>query len=140
MSVSGSGTTLCSAHLAGGRCVTSDTRMTCGVVGYTEVMAREPALIRMLRAGRDEGADLEGTLEALARVFGRRATAERVGPHFTCAEANRIAEVLIASRHTDAAIVWLDEHAASDSEEDTHGGAGFDAVEYIRSAGFDAAR
>jgi hypothetical protein len=91
----------------------------------------DPALIRMIRAGRDEGRALEKALDALARVFGRPGTAKRVGPHFTCAEANRIASVLVASRHTDAAIVWLDEHAASDSEEDAHGGAGFDAVRYI---------
>ena len=94
----------------------------------------DPALIRMIRAGRDEGRALETALDGLARVFGRPATAERVGPHFTCAEANRIASALIASRHTDAAIVWLDEHAASDTEEDAHGGAGFDAVRYITGA------
>lgn len=94
-------------------------------------MAVDPALVRMLRAGRDEGRDLERALTGLARVFGRQATAERVGPHFTCTEANRIAAVLIASRHTDAAIVWLDEHAASDTEEDVHGGADFDAAKYI---------
>lgn len=91
----------------------------------------EPALIRMLRAGRDEGRDLERALDALAGVFGRPATAERVGPHFSCLEANRIAAALIASRHADAAIVWLDKHAASDSEQDLHGASGFDAVEYI---------
>ena len=88
-------------------------------------------MIRMLRAGRDEGRDLEQALDGLARVFGRPDTAERVGPYFTCAEANIIAYVLAASRHVDAAIVWLDEHAASDTEEDTHGGAGFDAANYI---------
>ena len=91
----------------------------------------DPALIRMIRAGRDEGRALEQALAGLARVFGRPATAQRVGPHFTCAEANRIASVLIASRHPDAAIVWLDEHAASDNEEDEHGGAEFDAARYI---------
>jgi hypothetical protein len=85
----------------------------------------------MLRAGRDEGRDLEKALDGLARVFGRPATAERVGQYFTCSEADRIAWVLITSRHTDAAIVWLDEHAASDTEEDLHGGAGFDAARYI---------
>ena len=105
--------------------------MTFGVCGYTSLMAVEPALIRMLRAGRDEGRDLEQALDGLARVFGRRGTAERVGPNFTCTEANIIAYVLAASRHVDAAIVWLDEHAASDTEEDTHGGAGFDAAHYI---------
>src|SRR5215208_140930 len=94
-------------------------------------MAADPALIRMLRAGRDEGRDLEEALEGLARVFGRHATAERVGPYFTCREANVIAYVLAVSRHLDAAVTWLDEHAASDTEEDTHGRADFDAAHYI---------
>lgn len=85
----------------------------------------------MLRAGRPEGGDLEDALSALARVFGRPTTAERVGPHFTCLEANLIAWVLVASRHTDAAIVWLVEHAASDTEEDVHGKPGFDAARYL---------
>ena len=71
------------------------------------------------------------SLDYLARVFGRPASAERVGPHFTCVEANRIAWVLVVSRHSDAAIVWLDAHAASDTEEDEHGSAEFDAARYI---------
>ena len=94
-------------------------------------MGADPALIRMLRAGRDEGRDLDEALELLARVFGRPEPAERVGPHFTCREANIIAYTLAASRHVDAAIVWLEEHAASDTEDDTHGGAEFDAASYI---------
>ncbi|NUR05761.1 MAG: hypothetical protein HOQ22_18770 [Nocardioidaceae bacterium] len=85
----------------------------------------------MIRAGRDEGAELEQALEGLARIFGRAGPAERVGPHFTCREANLIAYVLVLSRHVDAAIVWLDEHAASDTDEDLHGGADFDAAQYI---------
>jgi hypothetical protein len=85
----------------------------------------------MLRAGRNEGRDLEQALDGLALIFGRPASAERVGPHVTCREANLIAYVLVASRHLDAAVVWLDEHAASDTEEDLHGGAGFDAARYI---------
>jgi hypothetical protein len=85
----------------------------------------------MLRAGRDEGRDLDEALDGFARAFGRRSTAERVGPHVTCREANVIAYVLAASRHLDAAIVWLDEHAATDTEDDTHGRAGFDAARYI---------
>jgi hypothetical protein len=91
----------------------------------------DPALIRMLRAGRNEGRDLEDALDGLALIFGRPRTAERVGPHFTCREANLIAYILIASRHRDAAIVWLEEHAASDVEDDLHGGADFDAARYI---------
>ena len=105
--------------------------MLCGVCGYTEFMGSDPALVRMIRAGRNEGRDLEEALDGLARVFGRPATAARVGAHVTCREANYIAWVLIASRHLDAAIVWLDEHAASDTEEDQHGGAEFDAVQYL---------
>ena len=102
-----------------------------GGVGYITLMGVDPALIRMLRAGRDEGRDLDRALDGLARVFGRHRTAERVGPYFTCHEANVIAYVLAASRHLDAAIVWLDEHAASDTEDDTHGRPGFDAAHYI---------
>jgi hypothetical protein len=94
-------------------------------------MPEESALVRMLRAGRPEGGDLENALDALAQVFGRPRTGRRVGPHFTCDEANIIAWALAASRHTDAAIVWLEEHAASDSADDLHGGAGFDAVRYL---------
>jgi hypothetical protein len=99
--------------------------------GYASAMGVDPALVRMLRAGSDEGRTLGKALDGLAQVFGRARTAERVGPHFTCREANLIAYALAASRHTDAAIVWLDEHAASDTEEDVHGGADFDAVHYI---------
>jgi hypothetical protein len=85
----------------------------------------------MIRAGRDEGRDLGEALDLLAEVFGRPAAARRLGSHFTCVEANRIAWVLAASRHFDAAVVWLDGHAASDTKEDVHGDAGFDAVSYI---------
>lgn len=95
----------------------------------------DPALVRMLRAGRDDGRFLDEALDDLAQVFGRRATAERVGPHVTCGEANRIANVLIASRHTDAAVAWLDGHAVSDGDDAEHGGAGFDAVRYITKGG-----
>lgn len=94
-------------------------------------MPGDSALVRMLRAGRPEGGDLENALDALTQVFGRPRTAKRVGPHFTCAEANIIAWVLITSRHTDAAIVWLEEHAVSDTEEDLHGEAEFDAARYL---------
>ena len=95
------------------------------------LMGGDPALIRMLRAGSDEGRDLDKALDLLARVFGRPETAERIGPHFTCEEANIIAYVLSVSRHDDAAVLWLDEHAASDTEEDVHGGPEFDAAHYI---------
>lgn len=86
---------------------------------------------RMVHAGRAEGRLLEDALDGLAQVFGCRATAARVGEHFNCAEADRIAGALITSHHTQAAVVWLQAHAASDSDEDRHGGAGFDAIAYV---------
>lgn len=81
--------------------------------------------------GRGDGRILDDALGGLAQVFGRRAAAARAGAHVTCAEADRIAWVLIASPHTDAAAVWLNGHAASDSDEDVHGGAEFDAIAFI---------
>jgi hypothetical protein len=86
---------------------------------------------RMIRAGRDEGRTLQDALDGMAQVFGRRAAAARLGQHFTCGEADRIAWVLIVSHHAEAAAVWLEEHAAGDSEEDLHGGVGFDVVGYV---------
>ena len=103
-------------------------------VGYPGVMGTEPALLRMIRAGRNEGRDLEEALDGLALIFGRPRSAERIGAHVTCREANLIAYLLVASRHLDAAVVWLDEHAASDTEDDLHGGPGFDAARYIAGA------
>ncbi|HET6651085.1 MAG TPA: hypothetical protein VFH10_00475 [Nocardioides sp.] len=94
-------------------------------------MSAKPALVRMILAGRDEGRDLEESLNYLARVFGRPASAERLGPHVTCAEANCIAWVLVNSRHADAAVAWLDHHSASDTEGDVHGGAEFNAARYV---------
>ena len=91
----------------------------------------EPALYRILRARGSEGRAQSGALDGLAQVFGRRTAAARIGPHVTCAEADRIAWALITSRRTDAAVVWLNEHAASDSDEDLHGGDDFDARAYI---------
>jgi hypothetical protein len=98
-------------------------------------MGAKPALVRMILAGRDEGRDLEEALDGLARIFSRPKTAERVGPYFTCREANYIAYVLAASRHVEEAIDWLDMHAASDTEEDAHGGADFDAAHYLYTGG-----
>ena len=89
------------------------------------------SLARMVRAGGDEGRILERALDGLAEVFGDPDAAEEVGPHVTCDEADRIAWALVASRHADAAVVWLDKHAATDTDEDRHGGDGFDVRRYI---------
>ena len=97
-------------------------------------MGSQPALVRMLRAGTDDGRRLDYALDAVAQVFGRPSTAERVGPHCTCREANRVALVLYASGHADAACVWLDAHAGSDEEDEVHGSPGFDAAQYLRES------
>jgi hypothetical protein len=89
----------------------------------------------MIRAGQHEGRMLEDALDGLAEVFGRPAAATRMGAHFSCAEADRVAWALITSRHPDAAVVWLRGHAASDGEQDLHGGPSFDAIRYIQDGG-----
>jgi len=88
------------------------------------------ALSRMIRAGRADGRILDDALDGLGEVFGDPETAWQVGRQFTCAEADRIAWVLIASRRDDAAIVWLNGHAAGDTDG-LHGGDRFDARRYI---------
>jgi hypothetical protein len=98
-------------------------------------MDDEPALIRMLRAGSNEGRALDRAMDHLAQVFGRPGTAERLGPQVTCQEANVIAYALAASRHVDAAIVWLEQHAATDTDDDVHGGPDFDAAYYVTGQG-----
>ena len=56
----------------------------------------------------------------MARVFGRPASAERLSPEFTCQEVNIVTYVLAASRHEDAALVWLEEHLARCPDEHLH--------------------
>lgn len=94
-------------------------------------MGAEPALIRMLRAGQHGGGQIDQALDALAQVFSRRSTTERLASRVTCEEANILAWVFIASRHTDTAIGWIDQHAAHDTDQDLHGGADFDAARYL---------
>lgn len=100
----------------------------------------DPALVRMLRAGSDKGRDLDRALDRLAQLFGRGSAARRLGPSFSCVEADIVAWVLISSGHADAAVTWLDEHAVSDDEDDTHGGDDFDAVRYCSPRGRDRVR
>ena len=90
------------------------------------------ALKRMHRPSSDERqAALDNALDDLAHVFGDPETAWHVGPQFSCAEADTIASVLVASRHDDAAVVWLQAHAARDTTDARHGGGGFDAKRYL---------
>jgi hypothetical protein len=61
---------------------------------------------------------LKDALCDLAQVFGDGMTADMVGGHFTCSEANKIAGVLKLSGHTDAAVTWLQGHAMGDDDPD----------------------
>ena len=88
-------------------------------------------LARMIRAGGGEGRVLAKALDGLAEVFGDPETAAEVGPHITCSEADPIAWALVASRHAKAAVVgWMGTPLA-DTDEDRHGGDGFDVRRYI---------
>ena len=80
-------------------------------------------------------ATLLGGVVITEQVFGRPGTAERLGPQVTCQEANVIAYALAASRHVDAASVWLEQHAATDTDDDVHGGPDFDAAYYVTGQG-----
>lgn len=58
---------------------------------------------------------------AMAGVLGDGMTADMTGPHFSCTEANVLADVLIQAGYRDAAETWLLGHGAGDdSEDDDH--------------------
>lgn len=65
--------------------------------------------------------------DTLAGIFGDGMTADHVGGHLTCGEANLIAGVLVALDRKDAAVVWLTGHAYGDDSglEDLHTGPGW---------------
>jgi hypothetical protein len=67
--------------------------------------------------------ELGPALTNLAAVFGDAMTAEHVGSHMTCDEADALASVLRLAGHADAAATFLDGHASTDDEpEDVHHG------------------
>jgi len=121
-----------SEHVIHDGCCAALQCMVPWLPGYARRMGVDPALVRMLRAGTDKGRDVDRSLDALAGVFGRGRTARRLGPHFSCSEANVVAWVLLSSGHGDAATVWLDEHSSTDGPDDLHGHPEFDAVRYLR--------
>lgn len=75
-------------------------------------------------ASKDAKTISVGLIDALARLadtLGDGLTASDAGGHFTCGEAQDIADVLAAAGHTDAADAWLKGHAQGDNDpEDMH--------------------
>lgn len=59
---------------------------------------------------------------ALAGVFGDSWFAGDNGLHFTCGEANVVADVLVETGQREAAVTWLAGHAIGDDEGDDHFG------------------
>lgn len=56
----------------------------------------------------------------IINVFGDAMTADHVGHHFTCTEANRIAELLRELDDHEAADTWLWGHSEGDDDGDSH--------------------
>lgn len=65
---------------------------------------------------------LADALDELADVFGDGMTADHIGGHFTCTEAERVADVLRLAGQDKAAETWLDGH--SEHDDDADDGAG----------------
>jgi hypothetical protein len=59
-------------------------------------------------------------LAEMADIFGDGMFAMQNGEHFTCIEAEVVADVLRAAGHTHSAEVWLKGHAMGDDVGDSH--------------------
>lgn len=80
---------------------------------------------------------VESAGQLLAEVFGDPMTADNVGGHFTCAEANNVAEALIGLGRPGDAVTWLIGHSHGDDDQyDSHAWDPSDAEdraeEYVR--------
>jgi len=86
----------------------------------------------------DEGLDTEeaveelgGALRVLARVLGDGMTASGVGGHFTCTEADDLAQALMVGGHKREAMTFLEGHAEGDDDEDDLHGSVEDFEAYV---------
>jgi hypothetical protein len=74
------------------------------------------------RDTEEEVSDLYSAISVFADILGDGMTASGVGGHFTCSEANRLAEALMVGGHKRAAMTFLQGHAEGDYETgDEHG-------------------
>ncbi|WP_436739949.1 hypothetical protein [Streptomyces sp. BBFR102] len=84
----------------------------------------------LVEVQNDEGAELDtdeelselsGALRVVANVLGDGMTASGVGGHFTCTEADDLAQSLMVGGHKHEAMAFLEGHAEGDDEGDEHG-------------------
>ncbi|MFI7608474.1 hypothetical protein ACIBTV_25440 [Micromonospora sp. NPDC049366] len=84
-----------------------------------EAWGRLGGLAEAVRREQEQTVRLMGSLAKMAEMLGSY-TAE-TGVHFSCSEADVIAEVLYRSGHPAAAAWWLGIHASDDEPADTEG-------------------
>ena len=60
-------------------------------------------------------------LEKVAEVFNKPDVGMFVGPHFSCREADAIAEAMLALGDRDGAGIWLSGHATGDEPAELEG-------------------
>lgn len=67
--------------------------------------------------------DQQQILDAAA-AFGDAFTddilSDEIGPKLTCEEAEIVADLLRATGHPEAAVMWIKDHSLSDDEGDAH--------------------
>jgi hypothetical protein len=84
------------------------------------VLAEVPPVLDQYAAPYDDAATLDQAVARMADTLGDGMTASDAGSHFTCGEAEDIADVLRAAGHDAAADEWLAGHGTGDDEGDSH--------------------
>jgi hypothetical protein len=70
------------------------------------------------RDTEEEIEDMHSAISVFARILGDTMTAQGVGGHFTCTEAEDLARALAESGHKHAAMTFLEGHAYGDDDPD----------------------
>jgi hypothetical protein len=83
------------------------------------------------RDTEEEIEDVYSALSVFADILGDGMTASGVGGHFTCTEANRLAEALMVGGHKRAAMTFLEGHAEGDYDVDDEHGSIEDYEAYV---------
>lgn len=98
---------------------------TTTAVSIANLTAVRPPLVEPMDAKPEPEPDdelmiLRAAVARMAEVLGDAMTAGDTGGHFSCGEAEALADVLRAAGHTDAADEWIEGHAGADDEGDDH--------------------
>ncbi|WP_406192423.1 hypothetical protein OH733_05290 [Streptomyces griseus] len=83
------------------------------------------------RDSDEEVNDLYGALRSIADILGDFMAASGVGSHFTCTEANTIAQALMVADRKREAMTFLEGHAEGDDDEDDEHGDVDDFERYV---------